>query len=217
MLSTKPARDSATRSHHSSSICAAVRPTLSEEPGANKICVSTPTSCEFFETTAGLRCSQQCAAAGLVCQHGWDNNEDSSNLCEHYSPGVLGDERDVTGYGATFGVASGCENSYGGQICRCTANDAGCSVEPVEFAWVDISATCRSNLAVGGSGATSEQLYSAMLTTYGTGCEGTEITDWEQNADDGWKHITLPWSINWFGRLESVVTVGTNGIITFGS
>ena len=36
-------------------------------------------------------------------------------------------------------------------------------------------------------------------------------------ADDGWFHVTLPWSINWYGRLENVVTVGTNGLLSFGA
>ena len=45
---------------------------------------------------------------------------------------------------------------------------------------------------------------------------GTRIDQWQQNADDGWYQITLPFHFNWFGNDETAITVGTNGVITFG-
>jgi hypothetical protein len=28
--------------------------------------------------------------------------------------------------------------------------------------------------------------------------------------------VTLPWSFNWYGQPENVITIGTNGLLTFG-
>jgi hypothetical protein len=46
---------------------------------------------------------------------------------------------------------------------------------------------------------------------------GTQITNWEQNNDDGWFHIDLAWDFHWFGLAERRITVGTNGVMTFGT
>ena len=46
---------------------------------------------------------------------------------------------------------------------------------------------------------------------------GTQITAWEQNADDGWFDLNLPFDFAWFGRVEQTITVGTNGILSFGT
>ena len=46
---------------------------------------------------------------------------------------------------------------------------------------------------------------------------GRRITDWEQNGDDGWKHVDLSWDFHWFGLVERRITIGTNGVMTFGS
>ena len=80
----------------------------------------------------------------------------------------------------------GCLNPFGGQICRCGAVSACGVYQDFDFAWVDITTT------------------------------GTLITDWEQNTDDGWKHIDLPFNFPWYGNVETRITVGTNGVITFG-
>ncbi len=40
---------------------------------------------------------------------------------------------------------------------------------------------------------------------------------WEQNNDDGWYHVTLPFDFNWFGTTERRITIGTNGVLTFGT
>ena len=45
---------------------------------------------------------------------------------------------------------------------------------------------------------------------------GTKITNWEQNADDGWFHVDLPFDFPWYGKVETQITIGTNGVITFG-
>lgn len=48
---------------------------------------------------------------------------------------------------------------------------------------------------------------------------GTRIDNgmWEQNNDDGWYHVTLPFDFNWFGATERIITIGTNGVLTFGT
>jgi hypothetical protein len=42
---------------------------------------------------------------------------------------------------------------------------------------------------------------------------GVRVEDngWEQNADDGWLHVDLPFEFHWFGKSETVITIGTNG------
>lgn len=79
----------------------------------------------------------------------------------------------------------GCLNPFGGQICRCGAVSSCGVYQDFAFAWVDITTS------------------------------GTLITAWEQNADDGWKHIDLPFNFPWYGAVETRITVGTNGVITF--
>lgn len=46
---------------------------------------------------------------------------------------------------------------------------------------------------------------------------GRRIDSWEQNADDGWFHLSLPFDFLWFGGIERTITIGTNGVITFGT
>ena len=48
---------------------------------------------------------------------------------------------------------------------------------------------------------------------------GTRIDNgmWEQNNDDGWYHVTLPFDFNWFGTTERIITIGTNGVLSFGT
>ena len=74
------------------------------------------------------------------------------------------------------------------RMCACEGLQAECTVETdAAFDWVDII-----------SGA------------------GTQITEWEQNADDGWFHLDLPFEFHWFGNVETTITIGTNGVLTFG-
>ena len=80
----------------------------------------------------------------------------------------------------------GCLNPCGGQVCRCGQASACGVYQDFPFSWVEISDT------------------------------GTKITDWEQNNDDGWKHIDLPFDFPWYGKVETTITIGTNGVITFG-
>jgi hypothetical protein len=48
-------------------------------------------------------------------------------------------------------------------------------------------------------------------------------TDWTSNGqstwagDDGWYDVKLPWSFPWYGKAQDTITVGTNGILTFGT
>ena len=73
------------------------------------------------------------------------------------------------------------------QICQCEGTD--CMVDTsFGYAWVDIV----------DNGA------------------GTQITTWENNGDDGWFHVDLPFDFNWFGTIERTITIGTNGALTFG-
>ena len=48
---------------------------------------------------------------------------------------------------------------------------------------------------------------------------GTRIDngEWMQNDDDGWFHVDLPFDFHWFGQVERRITIGTNGVLTFGA
>ena len=77
-------------------------------------------------------------------------------------------------------------------ICQCEGVAAGCEVDTsFPFEWVDLI----------DSGA------------------GTRINngDWTQNDDDGWFEVTLPFDFHWFGQVERTITIGTNGVLTFGA
>ena len=77
-------------------------------------------------------------------------------------------------------------------ICQCAGVEASCEVDTnYPFEWVDI-----------------------ITSTAGTRIADTE---WTQNADDGWFHIDLPFDFHWFGQTERRITIGTNGVLTFGS
>ena len=89
-----------------------------------------------------------------------DDNCDHHRIAGVQSGGVV-DTRDgniAEGHPFHNYGAGGCANAYGSQICRC-ASSAFCEVQSdYPYSWVDI-------------------------TEAGV---GTLITDWEQNADDGW-------------------------------
>jgi hypothetical protein len=110
----------------------------------------------------------------------------------------------VPGPGTAYTIPPACHVTGGdgsgascctSQICQCEGEGpAGqCSVQTdYGFEWVDIIAS-------------------------GTGTRiGGTHHPWEQNDDDGWYHVNLPFDFNWFGSMESRVTIGTNGILTFG-
>ena len=46
---------------------------------------------------------------------------------------------------------------------------------------------------------------------------GTQITAWGQNPDDGFFEVPLGFTMPWYGNVEDIIHVGTNGYITFGS
>ena len=81
------------------------------------------------------------------------------------------------------------------QICQCEGlNDDICAIETdYQYAWVDIVPSPTNTNAV-----------------------GRQITEWINNEDDGWYHVDLPFDFNWFGSPESRITIGTNGVLTFG-
>ena len=33
----------------------------------------------------------------------------------------------------------------------------------------------------------------------------------------GWFDVTLPFEFHWFGQPQTVITIGTNGVLTFGT
>jgi hypothetical protein len=160
--------------------------------GNDEICIDSGEACEFFTHTHGHTCSDKCAEAGLVCQDGWDDNPDpaSPGNCDHHLiHGTDESEQQLDDAGAhNYGVG-GCDNPYGNQICKCRASNI-CQVDmEYPYDWHDIS----------------------------TNPGATAITDWTQNNDDGWKHIDIGFSFNWFGDIEHTVTVSTNGYLSFGT
>jgi hypothetical protein len=42
-------------------------------------------------------------------------------------------------------------------------------------------------------------------------------SQWIQNSDDGWFHVSLPFNFHWFGEIENTITIGSNGLLTFGT
>jgi hypothetical protein len=65
--------------------------------------------------------------------------------------------------------------------------------------------------------------YSVGYTFYDISASGTTVmdSDWVNPVntwadDDGWVDVPLPFDFMWFGMPESTISVGTNGLITFG-
>eukprot|EP01052_Picozoa_sp_SAG31_P045870 SAG31_NODE_8549_length_1432_cov_0.758440_1_plen_311_part_10 len=86
--------------------------------------------------------------------------------------------------------ATSCCNS---KICQCEGVE--CVVDTnAHFEWMDLIGIADQE----GSGV-------------------QHITDWTQNGDDGWKDVDLPFDFHWFGRTERRITIGTNGVLTFGT
>ena len=50
---------------------------------------------------------------------------------------------------------------------------------------------------------------------------GTQITEWESDndwaSDDGYFELRLTFDFPWYGHIENVVHVATNGYLTFGT
>lgn len=42
-------------------------------------------------------------------------------------------------------------------------------------------------------------------------------SQWVHNSDDGWFHVSLPFNFHWFGEIENTITIGSNGLLTFGT
>jgi hypothetical protein len=85
----------------------------------------------------------------------------------------------------------------------------------------DLQPTCCSDKACECEGVTDQCVVDTGLDIVWVDIatnQGTQITDgmWENNGDDGWFDIPLSFPFNWFGRVERTITVGTNGLITFG-
>eukprot|EP01048_Picozoa_sp_COSAG05_P011644 COSAG05_NODE_1111_length_5857_cov_6.789337_3_plen_419_part_00 len=87
-----------------------------------------------------------------------------------------------------------CEGSRAGN-CTCIGVSPDCHItaEDLTSGWVD------------------------LITSTAANCIRIANEDWEQNSDDGWKHVDLGFYFRWFGRLENVITIGTNGVLSFGT
>ena len=90
------------------------------------------------------------------------------------------------GTGALAGSGTVGSGCCSSQTCECEGVDSCTVVTDAAFEWVDVMAT------------------------------GTQITEWVNNGDDGWYHVDLPFPFHWFGVVEMRVTIGTNGVLTFG-
>ena len=174
-------------------VCDRVRPILDlagdrDADHPDRICHDNGNSCEFFVRTSGKTCSEKCAEANLVCQNGWDDDPGTADDCDrHFTWGTDRSDTQVDETGSHVYGTGGCANPYGNQICICTATST-CAIDmEYGFSWVDITGT------------------------------GTQITDWTQNADDGWYHIDLGFPFTWFGDVQHTATVSTNGFLTFGT
>ena len=104
----------------------------------------------------------------------------------------------IPGTGAAYTIPPSCHVAAGTMVDSCCSSQI-CQCENLEcqiqtdfgYEWVDI-------INPGFYGA------------------GTRISDWTNNADDGWFHVDLPFDFNWFGAIERTITIGTNGVLTFG-
>ena len=104
-------------------------------------------------------CNSFCCDAGLACINGWDDLPSSmgGNGCDHWtSQNTDRTAADDHGDRLIDMAVHGCLSNMGGQVCRCGVASACGVMADFPFQWVDI------------------------LT------EGTKITSWQQNADDGW-------------------------------
>lgn len=103
----------------------------------------------------------------------------------------------VTGENVTL-TGGNCCTGDNRPDCNCTGVSTACVVETdgwMDSKWVDLSG--------GGLG-------------HRIGSD-----EWQQNDDDGWLSVNLQdeggFYFQWFGKVEDVITIGTNGLLTFGS
>ena len=92
------------------------------------------------------------------------------------------------GTGALAGSGTVGGGCCSSQTCECEGLDTCTVVTDAPFVWVDIIDSST----------------------------GTAVTQWENNGDDGWFHVDLPFPFHWFGTVEPRITIGTNGVLTFG-
>jgi len=95
----------------------------------------------------------------------------------------------------------------------------------VKFNWVEISPHEMSDCVK----ATPQEQLKCPPPPPRTGITSKDIgirikdTDWTSNGqttwqgDDGWFDVKLPWGFMYYGHGERTITIGTNGIITFGT
>lgn len=73
------------------------------------------------------------------------------------------------------------------QVCECEGLESCTVVTDAVFEWLDIMAT------------------------------DNQITMWRTNGDYAWFQTDLPFSFEWFGKIEPRITIGINGVLTFGN
>lgn len=78
-------------------------------------------------------------------------------------------------------------------------------------------------------GATPEEQAACGVAPPRTGITPTDVgtligfNDWTSGgrntwaADDGWYDVHLDWGFTWYGREEHTITIGTNGVLSFGT
>lgn len=114
------------------------------------------------------------------------------------------------------------ENSIGNNVLDPTL----CSVDKKHtFAWVEISPLEMGHCI----GATPQEQAACGAAPPRTGITTADVgtligfNDWTSGgrntwaADDGWYDVTLDWGFTWYGREEHTITIGTNGVLSFGT
>ena len=104
--------------------------------------------------------------------------------------------------------------------------DSVCKInKEYTFEWIEISPLQQDN-CIGATPAEQSACGTPPPRTGITKADiGTHIGDkmWTsggQNtwaSDDGWYDVDLPWDFRWYGRNENTITIGTNGVLTFGT
>ena len=93
------------------------------------------------------------------------------------------------------------------------------------FEWIEIS-PLQMNHCIGATPAEQAACGAAPPRTDITPADvGTLIgfNDWTSGgrntwaADDGWFDVELKWGFTWYGTEENTITIGTNGVLSFGT
>ena len=101
------------------------------QSGSSQVCVDGGAAfCEVFESTGGRTCTEYCGESDLACLDGWD---EVSGTCERWMEGYT----DAARTHHDFGIG-GCDNPFGGQICRCGQVSACGVYSDFPFSWVEI-------------------------------------------------------------------------------